>query len=156
MHVLTKSDVLAISKLHGVWIPSKYSAAECKASLKGHKCSECDSIVSIFANVTVIPKVHGKPAEIDTRGFPPARPKKRRNIVKSEARLSHEAAKDASTVYGLLTGRLKQTGRLTDQKFPPKPLNKAGIHRIVSNHCKKLRPITFVESGCAVCGCLVK
>ncbi|KAJ7022895.1 hypothetical protein C8F04DRAFT_970877 [Mycena alexandri] len=45
---------------------------------------------------------------------------------------------------------------MADIKFPPKPLGRAGIHRIISNHCRTMRPGSFVESGCAVCGCLVK
>ncbi|KAJ7678212.1 hypothetical protein DFH06DRAFT_916319, partial [Mycena polygramma] len=39
--------------------------------------------------------------------------------------------------------------------FPPKPLSQMAAHRIISNHCKTVRPSAFVEAGCAVCGCLV-
>ncbi|KAJ7882823.1 hypothetical protein B0H14DRAFT_2339822, partial [Mycena olivaceomarginata] len=51
--------------------------------------------------------------------------------------------------------RRKDTGRLTDTKFPPKPMSIKGLHRIISNHCRLMRPNRFIEAGCAVCGCLV-
>ncbi|KAJ7629524.1 hypothetical protein DFH06DRAFT_1006075, partial [Mycena polygramma] len=52
--------------------------------------------------------------------------------------------------------RQKNTGRLKDTVFPPKPLKSSDAHRIISNHCKTVSPRNFVEAGCAVCGCLVQ
>ncbi|KAJ7784235.1 hypothetical protein B0H16DRAFT_1241476, partial [Mycena metata] len=39
--------------------------------------------------------------------------------------------------------------------FPPKPLSRAAVHHIISRHCKTVRPSSFIEAGCAVCGYLV-
>ncbi|KAJ6597880.1 hypothetical protein B0H10DRAFT_1826856, partial [Mycena sp. CBHHK59/15] len=39
--------------------------------------------------------------------------------------------------------------------FPPWPLTEAQTYRIISKHCKTMHPSSFVESGCAVCGCLL-
>ncbi|KAJ7490232.1 hypothetical protein B0H11DRAFT_1678789, partial [Mycena galericulata] len=39
--------------------------------------------------------------------------------------------------------------------FPPPPRTRKDVHRITSAYCHGIRPSVFVESGCAVCGCLV-
>ncbi|KAJ7731050.1 hypothetical protein B0H16DRAFT_1329517, partial [Mycena metata] len=52
--------------------------------------------------------------------------------------------------------RKKNTGRLKDTTFPPKPLSQLDAHRIISKHCKTVGPREFREAGCAVCGCLVR
>ncbi|KAJ7111510.1 hypothetical protein C8R44DRAFT_633233 [Mycena epipterygia] len=49
----------------------------------------------------------------------------------------------------LLTARLKHTS------FPPRPLSYRERHGIISRYCQKMRPMTFVEHRCAVCGWLV-
>ncbi|KAJ7024433.1 hypothetical protein C8F04DRAFT_968908, partial [Mycena alexandri] len=59
------------------------------------------------------------------------------------------------SVYRLKLLRRKNTGRLSDTTFPPKPLSRMAAQRIISNHCRTVRPRTFAEAGCAVCGCLV-
>jgi len=51
--------------------------------------------------------------------------------------------------------RKKRTGRFTDTAFPPKPLSRRDADIIIRKHCRTMRPAAFVESGCAVCGCLV-
>ncbi|KAJ7441128.1 hypothetical protein FB451DRAFT_1344033 [Mycena latifolia] len=51
--------------------------------------------------------------------------------------------------------RKKVTGRLKDTVFPPLPLTRAQTHRILTRHCRTMRPKSFMESGCAVCGQLV-
>ncbi|KAJ7442870.1 hypothetical protein FB451DRAFT_1001872, partial [Mycena latifolia] len=52
--------------------------------------------------------------------------------------------------------RKKLTGRLKDTVFPPLPLSMAQAHKILTKHCRTMRPKSFVESGCAVCGSLVQ
>ncbi|KAJ7161109.1 hypothetical protein C8R46DRAFT_859534, partial [Mycena filopes] len=49
----------------------------------------------------------------------------------------------------------RNTDRLRDSAFPPKPLTRADAHRIIARHCKSTKPSVFVEDGCAVCGSLV-
>ncbi|KAJ6467982.1 hypothetical protein C8R47DRAFT_990268, partial [Mycena vitilis] len=52
--------------------------------------------------------------------------------------------------------RRKNTGRLKDTAFPPKPLKRSDAHRLISKYCKTVSPSNFIEVGCAVCGCLVQ
>ncbi|KAJ6628647.1 hypothetical protein B0H10DRAFT_1777949 [Mycena sp. CBHHK59/15] len=42
-----------------------------------------------------------------------------------------------------------------DTVFPPRLLTEAQTYRVISKHCKTMHPSSFVESGCAVRGCLV-
>ncbi|KAJ7120557.1 hypothetical protein C8R43DRAFT_900624, partial [Mycena crocata] len=51
--------------------------------------------------------------------------------------------------------RKKFTGRLRHTRFPPLPLTDKETHSILSRYCDTLRPVNFVEHGCAVCGWLV-
>ncbi|KAJ7710923.1 hypothetical protein B0H17DRAFT_915076 [Mycena rosella] len=48
--------------------------------------------------------------------------------------------------------RKKYTGRLKNTVFPPLPLSRRQVHRILTKHCRTMRPKSFVEAGCAVCG----
>ncbi|KAJ7697468.1 hypothetical protein B0H17DRAFT_928468 [Mycena rosella] len=51
--------------------------------------------------------------------------------------------------------RKKLTGRLRNTFFPPLPKTREQVRRILTKHCRSMRPKAFVEAGCAVCGHLV-
>ncbi|KAJ6520775.1 hypothetical protein DFH09DRAFT_939548, partial [Mycena vulgaris] len=51
--------------------------------------------------------------------------------------------------------RKDRSGQLRDTFFPPRPLTQAQTHRILTKHCRTMRPKAFIEAGCAVCGRLV-
>ncbi|KAJ7027194.1 hypothetical protein C8F04DRAFT_1189857 [Mycena alexandri] len=50
---LTKYDVLVAAKAHVLWIPQRLSADQCRLRLKGHKCTKCEDVVSVFKNIAV-------------------------------------------------------------------------------------------------------
>ncbi|KAJ7441883.1 hypothetical protein FB451DRAFT_1057968 [Mycena latifolia] len=51
--------------------------------------------------------------------------------------------------------RRKEEGRIRGTSFPPRPLTFRQTHRMLTKYCNGMRPRQFLESGCAVCGCLV-
>ncbi|KAJ7749115.1 hypothetical protein B0H16DRAFT_1461289 [Mycena metata] len=86
---LTKADVLALSKVHEVWIPARLSASECRDRLKGHRV-QADSKGVVTATV-LKPNVK--------------KPRKQKFVPRSAARLGGrssyniEALQDSTTKF---------------------------------------------------------
>ncbi|KAJ7152413.1 hypothetical protein C8R46DRAFT_913087, partial [Mycena filopes] len=153
--MLTKADLISVSKLHDLWIPTRLSVAECRKKFDSHNCQSCDTVVSIFESVKPVPLAARSKSTVKTRESPIPRYRKRKNIVKSQARNAHEARTKTARVYSLISARWRNADRLRDTVFPPKPLTRNDAHRIIARHCRSTRPSVFVEAGCAVCGSLV-
>ncbi|KAJ6536066.1 hypothetical protein B0H19DRAFT_1079597 [Mycena capillaripes] len=131
MDLLTKSDILSLSKLHDVWIPARMKVQECKNQFDGHGCSGCSKVVSIFCNVS---------ADSQGRRDPDAKPlaqhgrfKKPKKIRPTTARIAFEALTKKITVEKLKANRKRRRGTLKNTSFPPRPLTVKDAHRIISS-----------------------
>ncbi|KAJ7114871.1 hypothetical protein C8R44DRAFT_832893 [Mycena epipterygia] len=122
--------------------------------MQEHECSgKCVGVVSIFAKTDVDrSKTIQKTVKVShelRKGT------KKKNSVHTLARKTYEELTRIETARKLRASRKKWTGRLLNPVFPPRPLTTQQTFGILRRHCKTLRPASFVEGGCAVCGSLV-
>ncbi|KAJ7677839.1 hypothetical protein DFH06DRAFT_1121399 [Mycena polygramma] len=147
LDVLGREDILRLSKLHDVWVPTRTKADKCREMFLNHKCSECDSVVSVFCNISA-----------DSTGWtdPNAKPlaqhgrfRKPKKPPPTPARLVYDALMKKRAVYKLKTHRKRKRGMLKDTSFPPRPLNIKAAHRIITAHCKtgsRLRGVRIFDA----------
>jgi hypothetical protein len=143
---ITRQELIQLSKLHGIWIPTRFSAAACKFLFADHNCDKCLNILTIFRCIEQVPD-----GTLDTPGS-------HRNSVTakyiSRERSNRTSFTMAELVRKLKTRRRTERGLLQDTEFPPKALSFRQIHRLITKMCVGMEPKKFLEAGCAVCGCL--
>ena len=139
---LTRPEMLQISKLHGVWLPTRLPVSVFRQLLADHRCaSSCEDICTIFRCV-----------DKDTSHD---KSKRQKLASYSSAARQQKSAYDlAEKVRLLKRTRHHRNDQLNDTEFPPRPLSFRHLHRLLTKNCNGMRPSRFLEEGCAVCGCL--
>ncbi|KAJ7661786.1 hypothetical protein B0H17DRAFT_1144512 [Mycena rosella] len=55
IRLLTKTELIRLSKLHNVWVPIRLPVAKCRDIIAEHMWGECTSVVTIFTCIEVDP-----------------------------------------------------------------------------------------------------
>jgi hypothetical protein len=132
-----------IAALHGLRVASAETIAVMKTMFESHVCDSCISYTSVLV---VKPSFQERMTAQS----------KQRNITMTK---EHKDAKAKQTAMRVAAFRERKKESLIHDDlasvFPPDPVDKTLTHHVVSGACIKLKPETFEEAGCAVCGQLI-
>ncbi|KAJ7171226.1 hypothetical protein C8R46DRAFT_851822, partial [Mycena filopes] len=128
----------SVAKAHGIHLYSRLKVDDARAVLQDHECDSC-------ADLCTITKLYPKPPPRARKNPPP--PPSAAQILNEQERIKTKARE-------LRFQRRSDNGTLTRTEFPPDPLPRADIHRILTGSANALLPERFIEGGCAVCGLL--
>jgi hypothetical protein len=142
---LTRQELIQISKLHSIWVPTRLSVANCKALFVNHSCENCSRLFTIFKCIESISDENAASQPTKASG---------KFVYTSRARQNKYLTDIASFVQKLRLRRKSLKGSLDNTEFPPRILSFRETHKLISKMCMGMEPTKFLESGCAVCGCL--
>ncbi len=149
--ILTRQEIVQLGKMHDVWVPTKYRVQQGGDMFQNHQCDLCAQVFSIFINATP-EQTDEKRAKLNADGSNPTRYMKRKAPEKSKASKLYEMRLNKKKIDTLKTHKRQSYSGKSICDFPPRPLGIRSTARIITNYTKRMKPRSFIEEGCAVCG----
>jgi len=137
--VLTTGQANEIAKEHNLHALSRKSLADKRAVIKSHICTKtCAQCLTLFWAV----RKNKKNIQ-------------RKSNTKANQKIAHPIVGKISSLKSSRIVRNHKYYIKDNIKFPPSPLSKRLMHKIISGFCNDTHFSKFEEAGCAVCGRLV-
>jgi hypothetical protein len=140
MHELVQFVPIArarqLASMHGVEVGLRTTVAQLKIMLKDHMtCNVCDSHITIVAVHTSYKKNNSDASQ-------------RKQLLQQQTlqRVAKYHSKKTNLDFDICD---------LASIFPPQPVDKKLSIKIIDASCSKMKPETFEEKGCAICGQLI-
>ena len=133
---LSIEEMRFIGQIHGIALLNKGKRADRLDKFRNHHCPACGVHFSLF-----VPAMTASERKENER----LRSSKRRE----------EAAKASSKIVDQKTAPASPLEKDEVPLFPPNPPTQRKVENVIRKFCEGTSPVSFEESGCAVCGQLV-